>query len=76
MGQTGIAVHVVNQVVEVVVLRGSFQPDAPTPVGSHLRHPCEDMLHPHSHPADGVVGLLFLFTLSAASQSAPLCGHF
>ena len=47
---------------------GSFQPDAPTPVGSHLRHPLEDVLHSHSHPADSVVGLLLLFTQHMASR--------
>ena len=61
-GQAGIAVHVVNQVAQMVVLCGSFQPDAPTPVGSHLRHPREDVLHSHSHPADRMFGLLLLFT--------------
>ena len=29
----------------------------PTPVGSHLRQSSKDVLHPHSHATDSVVGL-------------------
>lgn len=35
----------------------------------HLRRPREDVLHPRSHPADRVVGLLLLFTQRMASRS-------
>ena len=59
--QAGVAVHIVNQVAEVVVLGGSFEPDAPAEVRSHLRHPREDVFHSHPHPADGVVALPLLF---------------
>ena len=59
--QAGVAVHIVNQVAEVVVLGGSFEPDAPAEVRSHLRHSREDVFYSHSHPADGVVGLLLGF---------------
>ena len=51
----------------MVLLCGSFQPDATTPVGTHLCHPREDVLHSLSHPADGVVGLLLFFTQRIAS---------
>ena len=60
-GQAGVAVHIVNQVAEVVVLGGSFEPDAAAEVRSHLRHPREDVFHSHPHPADGVIGLLLGF---------------
>lgn len=34
--QAGIAVHVIDQIAEVVVLRGPFQPDATTDVGLYV----------------------------------------
>lgn len=53
----------------MVVLRGSLQADAATPVGPHLRQPREDVLHSYPHPADGVVGLLL-----GRAQRAAACG--
>ena len=43
--QAGVAVHIVNQVAEVVVLGGSFEPDAAAEVRSHLRHAREDVFY-------------------------------
>ena len=60
-GEAGVAIHIVYQVAQVVVLGGSFEPDAPAEVCSHLRHPREDVFYSHSHPADGVVALLLGF---------------
>ena len=65
--QAGVAVHIADQVAEVVVLGGSFEPDAAAEVRSHLRHAREDMFHSHSHPADGVVALLLRFAERARS---------
>lgn len=67
--QAGIAIHVIDQVAQVVVLRRPFQPDASTPVATHLRHSCEDVLHPHSQTADAVVGLLLGFAQGMASRA-------
>ncbi len=39
------------------MLRGPFQADAATQVGPHLCQACEDVLHPHPHAADRMVGL-------------------
>lgn len=44
------------------MLCGPFQSNALTPVNFHLGHPCKDVLHPYSHAADGVVGLLLGLT--------------
>jgi hypothetical protein len=60
----GIAVPIIDQATQMGVLAGSFKSDAPTPVGSHLRPPREDVLHPHSHAADDVVSLLLGWTQS------------
>ncbi len=63
----GVAVHVVNEVAELLVLGGSFQFDAAAEVGSHLRHLCEDVRHSKAHAADGVVGLPPLLQSRVAS---------
>ena len=46
--QEGIAVHIVDQVAEAVVLTRSFQSDAADVVHSHLLHSPEDVFHSHS----------------------------
>ena len=59
--QEGIAVHIVDQVAEAVVLTRSFQSDAADVVHSHLLHSPEDVFHSHSDPAHSFVEALIGF---------------
>jgi hypothetical protein len=51
----------------MVVLAGSFWSDTPTPVGSHLRHPRGEVLHPLSQAVAGIIGLLLGWNESMTS---------
>lgn len=59
--QEGIAVHIVDQVAEAVVLTRSFQSDAADVVHSHLLHAPEDVFHSHSDPPHSFVEALIGF---------------
>ena len=54
-------------VAEVVVMCAPFQADPATQDGSHPCHACDDALHPHPHPVDGVMGP----RISRAQRVAP-----
>jgi hypothetical protein len=58
--EEGVAVHVVDEIGEVVVACCSLQADAPTEVRAHLRHASEYVLDPHANPADPVIARHFL----------------
>ena len=59
--QERIAVHIVDQVAEVVALTRSFQSDAADVVHSHLLHSPEDVFHSHSDLAHSFVEGLISF---------------
>jgi len=59
--QEGIAVHIVNEVAESVVLPGPSQADGSQPVHRHLGHSSEDMLTANTDTTPEFVRRLLFF---------------